>query len=273
MTAGTSALLIAIGGGAAGIAALTSDRKDAPRIVTAVGQAAQDAPPAGHAGDEPAPQRSAARAEYDEAATAPRAPDGTGRARARTPRHADAAPEADVPAPARTTGPAAVAVPPAAVSAQPARTTRTEVETREIPFQTRLVRDASLPHGSKRVQTPGVPGEETLRYLVTVTDGQVTDRRLLDATVTRRPRHRVVAFGARRTTGHQPDRDCRRALTVCIPLGRSQVCPDDQKPDLKHRKHGPSQENVLHLGGSVVVLDQDLELLDAETLDLAIPAC
>ena len=141
---------------------------------------------------------------------------------------------------------------------------------REIPFETRLVRDSSLPHGSKRIQTPGVPGEETLRYLVTVADGQVTDRRLVDATVTRRPQHRVVAFGPRRLLGHRTDRECRRALNVCVPLGRSAACPD--VPGKGKKRPAKSEESLLHLGGSVVVLDQDLELLDAETLDLR-PAC
>src|SRR3954451_14954687 len=47
MVAGTSALLIVIGGAAAGVSALTRNGPDAPRIVTAVGQAAQAVPPAG----------------------------------------------------------------------------------------------------------------------------------------------------------------------------------------------------------------------------------
>jgi len=256
MTVGTAALLVAIGGAAAGIAALLSNDQDAPRIVTALGQASQEAQPAG----EPAPQRPIARGRYDEVATAPRTRGGAGRTATRTP----SPPPPRAAAPDRSTGPAAAVAP----SAAPAQTTRTEVETREIPFETRLVRDSSLPHGSKRIQTPGVPGEETLRYLVTVTDGQVTDRRLLDTKVTRRPQHRVVAFGSRQLLGHQPDRDCGRALNVCVPLGRSAVCPDDQ--GRKRKRH--TEESMPQLGGSVVVLDQDLELLDAETLDLG-PAC
>jgi hypothetical protein len=255
MAVGACALLIAIGVTAVGIAALMRDERDAPRIVTAVGQATPEPV-------SPAPRRTATRARYGEAAALPRTPVRTP---TRAPRRADAPPVAGTPGPARTTiGPAAVPPP----SAAPAHTTRTETETREIPFQTRLVQDSSLPRGSKRVQTPGVPGEETLRYLVTVTDGQVTDRRLLDTRVTRRPQHRVIAFGPRRLLGHQPDRDCRRTLAVCVPLGRSAACPPDQG---KHRK-GHDQESVLGLGGSVVVLDQDLELLDAGTLDLG-PVC
>ena len=60
MTAGTSALLIAIGGGAAGVAALTKDDKDAPKVVTAVGQPAQATPNDG-AGQPPAPTKPLAR--------------------------------------------------------------------------------------------------------------------------------------------------------------------------------------------------------------------
>jgi hypothetical protein len=143
-------------------------------------------------------------------------------------------------------------------------TTRTDVETRAIPFRTRLVRDPEMPRGAKRVQTQGVPGEETLRYLVTLVDGQPTDRKLVDTTVTREPQHRVVAYGWSRRGGpnrggtmqgggFRKDGACGHSLRVCVPLGRK-ACEKDE-------------ESALQLGGSVVVLDQDIELLDPETLE------
>jgi hypothetical protein len=134
-------------------------------------------------------------------------------------------------------------------------TTRTDVETRPIPYPTRLVRDSSLPRGTRRIQVPGTPGEETLRYLVTLVDGKPSDRRLVDTTVTKQPQPRVVAFGARR----KPAKECGRALQLCVPLGRSAVCPD--QPDKKE------ESSAVQLGGSVLLSDEDLELLSPEALD------
>jgi len=249
MMAGTSALLIVIGAGAAGVAALTKHHKDAPQIVTAVGQAAPEAAkpaPEQALGRPVAPQKPVPHAAVARRATQEEQADRTG---TRAPRAA-----ATKPAPARPAVPAGP--PPAADSpAGPVTTTRTDVETREIPFQTRLVRDPSLPRGTKQVQTQGEPGEETVRYLVTLVDGKQTARQLLDTTVTKEPQHRVVAFGTARGRGRGPHGgDCGHELRFCVPLGRRSSC------------HERKEESALQLGGSVVVLDQDIELLDAETL-------
>jgi hypothetical protein len=147
------------------------------------------------------------------------------------------------PPPAVAAAPTTAAAPPP--PAMPVTTTRTEVETREIPFETRMVGDPALPRGAKRVETPGVPGVETLRYLVTVTDGQPTDRQLIDATVTKQPQHRIVAFGTRR----ERDPRCAQGLRVCVPLGRKQMCPE------------LGREENAGLGGSIVVLDEDAAVL------------
>lgn len=156
-------------------------------------------------------------------------------------------------------------VAPARPAPAPLVTTRTDVETRPIPFPTRLVRDSSLPRGTRRIQAPGMPGEETLRYLVTLVDGKPSDRRLVDTTVTKKPQPRVVAFGARR----KPDKDCGRPLHLCVPFGRSAVCPE--KPGAKPKTPGDDQareeSSAVPLGGSVLLSDEDLELLSPENLD------
>jgi hypothetical protein len=118
------------------------------------------------------------------------------------------------------TGP--VTRPPSPSPTRPVLTSRTDVETREIPFETRTVRDPALPRGTRRVDTPGVPGVETLRYLVTLADGQPTGRRLIDATVTRQPQHRIVALGTRRPPAQHAG--CGQALNICVPLGRRAAC-------------------------------------------------
>ena len=275
MTAGTSALLVLIGGGVAGVAALTTRNKS--RIGSAVAQPAAAAPQVGR---EPAdvPFRSpAAPPRLGAQATIPRTSDEADRTATRAPRRPGAR-RTQVPVPVVTI-PAVPAPPPAAAPAQPIRTTvtRTETETHEIPFETRLIRDPSLPHGTRQIRTPGVPGEQTVRYQVTVVDGQVTDRRLLDAAVTREPQHRVVAFGSRPGADHGRHRECGRTLDVCVPLGRTAVCPvlspapgpadGTKRGDDRAEGAAGEQEDAVQTGGSVTVLDRDIELLDAEQLD------
>jgi surface rod structure-forming protein G len=205
MAAGTSALLILIGGGAAGVAALT--RGDAkPRIVTTVGDAAV---PGGAAPEGPLSGRAPRNAVAVPTRTSAEGERAVSRNPAREPAPGGAVPTAKAQP--------SLAVPAAKAAAQPVVTTRTETETREIPYATRTVRDPGLPSGSKQVQTPGVAGEETLRYVVTLTDGKQTDRRLLDSTVTRQPQQEIVALG------DKADR-CGAALDFCVPLGRDGTC-------------------------------------------------
>ena len=179
----------------------------------------------------------------------------------RAPRAASAAEAPAKPAPASASNKSDKSTTPAG----PVTTTRTDVETRAIPFRTRLVRDPEMPRGTKRVQTQGVNGEETLRYQVTLVNGQATDRKLLDTTVTREPQNRVVAYGWGRRGGpnrggnmqgggfHKDDA-CGNSLRVCVPLGRK-ACKNDE-------------ESALQLGGSVVVLDKDEGAACARSRDI-----
>lgn len=79
--------------------------------------------------------------------------------------------------------------------AAPAVTRQTVSETEPVAFTTRQVRDWSLPPGTRQIQTPGVAGERTVRFRITLKGGKETDRRLLDVTVTREPQEQVIAFG------------------------------------------------------------------------------
>ncbi|MFG1989258.1 G5 domain-containing protein [Actinoplanes sp. NPDC048988] len=263
MAAGGGALLVVTSVALGGVAALTRDDPAAPRIVTAVGQAA--ASPAAQDPQAPAPVAPHhAKPQYDAAASLPRIDNQADRTATRTPKQAAAVPPSKpLQQPRRQPQqqgqpqqqPQQQMPPPviAAGDPRPVLTTRTETETREIPFQTRLVRDPSLPRGARKIQTAGVPGEETLRYLVTFTDGKQTERRLLDSAITKQPQHRVIVFGSRRGpagpgAGGRPPKGCD---DFCLPLGRSADC---------------RQESAAQLGGSVTILDQDIALLDAESL-------
>jgi hypothetical protein len=241
MAAGTSALLVLIGGGAATVAIMT---KDEPRAVqAAAGRGSVGAAPAdlGAAVPEPGPEPAAVggaggplgEAVDDAAGTGDRTSSEADRTATRKPRQPGAAANpSETPA-----GTAAAVPPPAAPGNTPAITTQTISETRPIPYGTRLVRDPAMPRGEQRVETEGIDGEQTLRWLVTFAGGRQTERRLIDSTVTREPQHRVIAFGSQgmrpgggpgRGHGHWPGRghrrECGKELGACLPLGRS-ACP------------------------------------------------
>ncbi|WP_433370453.1 G5 domain-containing protein [Actinoplanes sp. CA-142083] len=209
MAAGASAVLAVVAGGVVGIATLTGGGGEGPRIVTEVGQAA----PAPATLEEPGAARPAAAKPHAER-----------RFSNRSDRTATRSPQTAAPAAPAASSPVVVApVAPPPASADPVRTTRTEVETREIPYETRLVRDPGLPRGATKVESPGVKGVETLRYLVTLTDGRPTGRTLIDAVVTRQPEHRVVALGTQHAAAKK---NCGEALNFCVPLGRKAICPN-----------------------------------------------
>ena len=254
MTAGTSVLLIAIGGGAAGVGAMTSDEEQA-RIVTTAGQEAAAAAEPGT--ERPGHRVSAATAQFGADAATSRTSDEADRTTTRNPHHGL------VPAGAAAAQARAVAVPGGTKSAAPVITTRTEVETRDIPFQTQVVRDPSLPRGTRQVQTAGVAGEQTLRYLVTLTAGRPTSRRLLDSTVTRPPQHQIVALGDHIVSPPAPTPDrrqnCGEALNSCVPLGRSAMC----RAEADRQR---AEESTIKLGGSVTVQDSGLEVLPTGAL-------
>ncbi|WP_328462284.1 G5 domain-containing protein [Actinoplanes sp. NBC_00393] len=269
MTAGAAALLVVVGGGAAGVASLTGDDTKTlavqQRSAEDLGAPQLDEDPEvvsrAAAAAEPLPRRHTAVPQQatpaePAAEQLSRARDGEDRADRTGPRPtrtADGEPAVRV-APARAAQPAPA----------PVVTTRTDVETRAIPFPTRLVRDSSLPRGTRRIQTPGAPGVETVRYLVTLVDGKPADRKLVDTAVTKKPEPRVVAFGARR----KPVKECGKPLHLCMPLGRSAVCPEGQeKPATAAGEEGREESSAVQLGGSVLLSDEDLELLNPETLD------
>ena len=73
--------------------------------------------------------------------------------------------------------------------------TRTESERREIPFERRTVRDASIPVGETRLLEPGAAGIEELTYRITVEDGVEVDRLLVRRVTLQEPRTEVILVG------------------------------------------------------------------------------
>jgi hypothetical protein len=257
MAAGTGALLLVSGGATAAFVALTTNDEAKPQFVTALGEAAAGDAAVGTADGGAAPGRRPAQ-------PVARGQLGAEAARSRTAAEADRTANRDparvaTPAGSPTSTPAAAAK----AAARPVITTRTETETREIPYSTRVVRDPSMPRGIKQVQTPGMAGEKSLRYLVTVTDGRPTDRRLVDSTVTRQPQQQVVALGDLDSDlgpgdwegswpgGGQLDHHgrCGAVFNFCMPIGRGESCPDEE------------DASTIQAGGDVAVRSADVDVL------------
>lgn len=294
MTAGTSALLLVIGGGVTGIVAWAEDAPTvntagpdevavpaAPGGIGAGATAPEDPPPAtptrapGLVTDiDPVPMGGGLAMGLDPATVAPtpkvtRTPEtpkpkisGTGVSTAASPPKRTEPPKrAERPKPADRPTPAARPARPA--PAAPVITTRTEVETHSIPFRTRLVRDPALPRGTKDVQAEGAAGVRSLRYLITLTDGRRTGRHLLGVTVTKRPEPRLVVIGTGREADPDTDDeddpwDCGSVGNdLCVPFGRSSaMCEESDEPD-----EGGSGAGMIVLGDSVID-DEDLGLPD-----------
>jgi hypothetical protein len=72
---------------------------------------------------------------------------------------------------------------------------RTEAEQREIPFERRTVRDASVPADETRLLEPGITGIEELTYRVTVEDGIEVERQLVRRATLQEPRTEVLLIG------------------------------------------------------------------------------
>ncbi|GIE27718.1 hypothetical protein Ait01nite_007630 [Actinoplanes italicus] len=271
MAAGASAMFVVVGGGVAGaVSTMTSPGsesvsttaraaeadlgapmlEESPEVVSRAAAAAEplperpgETPPV--ATTTPAPARTAAPADHlSRVRVADQRADRTGPRAARTLAQAPSRRKA---------------------AAEPIVTTRTDVETRVVPFDTQVVRDSSLPRGVRQVRVAGSPGEQTLRYLVTTTDGRPTARRLLSSSVTRKPQNRVVALGAARKPAPEPV--CDQALGLCLPFGRTAVCPSDGSaagvsPLPPAAGALPPEET-----GEILIAEEDLELLGPEGLD------
>ncbi|GIF36593.1 hypothetical protein Axi01nite_09040 [Actinoplanes xinjiangensis] len=145
-------------------------------------------------------------------------------------------------------------------AAAPVVTTRTDVETRAIPFDTKVIRDPSMLRGTRRVETRGAAGERTLRYLVTLIDGRQTSRRLLGSTVTRQPKKRVVVVGSARHI--DPGVECDAILGICLPFGRTAMaCPGDGTTDPVAPAAPWADVTADSDSGGILIADEDLELL------------
>jgi hypothetical protein len=156
------------------------------------------------------------------------------------------------------TAPAVVAVesesaaPPASTappSAEPQVETRTVTQTAAIAYSTRTVKDTALAKGKTKVRTKGVAGVRTLTYQVTFVDGQQTTKKLVKSVVTRKPVTKVVAVGAKSTSGGGCDPNYSGA---CVPIASDVDCA------------GGSGNGPAYVRGPVRVVGSDIYDLDRD---------
>lgn len=74
---------------------------------------------------------------------------------------------------------------------------QTITEQQPVDFQTEQIQDADQPAGYRKVQTPGVKGEKTVTYEVTMKNGQEVERKEIQSVVTKQPEKEVVVVGAK----------------------------------------------------------------------------
>jgi hypothetical protein len=96
---------------------------------------------------------------------------------------------------------------------------RTVTATRAIAFATRRVSDPALAKGTTRLRAGGRTGLRRLTYLVTLTDGVQTGKRLVRAVVLRAPVTRVVAVGTKQTRQCDPNYS-----GACVPIASDVDC-------------------------------------------------
>ncbi|MFG1777727.1 G5 domain-containing protein [Micromonospora sp. NPDC049048] len=159
---------------------------------------------------------------------------------------ADATPPVTVPAsPQQVATPTGAAEP--TTPAAPVVRTRTVTETQRIAFQTRTIRDSSLPKGTRKVSTRGVAGVRTLTYQVTHTDGVQTARKLVKSEITKAPVTRVVRVGTKETRQCDPNYS-----GACVPIASDVDCAGGSGNGPAY-VHGP----VRVVGSDIYDLDRD----------------
>ncbi|MER7335204.1 MULTISPECIES: G5 domain-containing protein [unclassified Micromonospora] len=123
--------------------------------------------------------------------------------------------------------------------------TRTDTETQRIAYQTRTIRDSSLPKGTRKVTTRGVVGVRTLTYQVTVTDGVQTAKKLIKSEITKAPVTQVVRVGTKETRTCDPNYS-----GACVPVASDVDCA------------GGSGNGPAYVDGPVRVVGHDIYELD-----------
>jgi len=137
-------------------------------------------------------------------------------------------------------------------------TTKTVTQTEPIPFQETTVNDATMAKGTTRLKTVGVPGEKTVTFTVTYTDGVETSRQEISSTVTRQPVNQVTAIGTKVSAPKPPAppappaSDCNPNYSPCVPNASDVDCA------------GGSGDGPVYVTGPIRVIGTDVYRLDSD---------
>lgn len=176
------------------------------------------------------------------------------------------APSTTSPGPSRSGEPSSDAPTPSAPattsSPSPIIELRMVTETERIPFKKKQVKDPSLPEGTREVRVKGRPGERTLTYEVTITNGEETGRKLVNKEVTKKPVTRVIAIGTMEPEPEpqpepepepEPEGECHPSYTgACVPFASDVDCA------------GGSGNGPAYVRGPVQVVGEDVYGLDRD---------
>ncbi|PTA43571.1 hypothetical protein C8054_25045 [Micromonospora sp. RP3T] len=119
--------------------------------------------------------------------------------------------------------------------------TLTVTATEQVPYQTKKVKDSSMPKGVTKLRTRGVEGTKKLTYQVTVIDGIETARKVVKTQITTKPVTEVVAVGTN---------NCDLNYQGCVPIASDVDCA------------GGSGNGPAYVKGPVKVIGYDIYKLD-----------
>lgn len=131
-------------------------------------------------------------------------------------------------------------------AATPVVEIRTVTEKQRINYKTRTVEDSSLPEGTRKVKTRGVPGVRTLTYEITLTGGVQTAKKLIRSQVTKAPVTQVVRVGTKQESQCDPN------YSGCVPIASDVDCA------------GGSGNGPAYVYGPVRVIGSDIYDLDRD---------
>jgi len=137
-------------------------------------------------------------------------------------------------------------------------TTKTVTQTEPIPFQETTVNDATMAKGTTRVTTAGVPGEKTVTYTVTYTNGTETSRQETSSTITRPPVNQVTAIGTKVSAPKPPAppappaSNCNPNYSPCVPNASDVDCA------------GGGGNGPVYVTGPIRVIGTDVYKLDSD---------
>lgn len=139
---------------------------------------------------------------------------------------------------------------------KPVIETVTRTETEVIPFKSTSVNDPAISAGTTTIRTVGINGLRTKTYLITMTDGQETARKLVSDTITQAPVDEITHNGTKRAVT-QSTPVCDKNYSGCVPVASDVDCA------------GGSGNGPAYVAGPINVIGNDIYGLDRDNDGIA----